>query len=91
MLRTPPLQQIWLDHLLALSMLQATDGYDDGLFVFLYPAGNDRCEKVSAAYADCLTDTHTFQRLTLESTVAALHETCDAPWVEAFADRYLVD
>ncbi len=87
---TPPLQQIWLDHLLALSMLQATDGYDDGLFVFLYPAGNERCENVSSAYADCLTDTHTFQRLTLESTVAALHETCDAPWVEAFADRYLV-
>ena len=90
-LRKPPLQQIWLDHLLALSMLQANDGYDDGLFVFLYPAGNDRCAAVSASYADCLTDDRTFQRLILEDVVAGLRATSDAPWITPFADRYVVD
>jgi hypothetical protein len=87
----PPLQQIWLDHLLALSMLQGADGYDDGLFVFLYPSGNMRCADVSAAYAECLVDDRTFQRLTLEATVAAAREVSKAAWVDAFAERYLID
>ena len=88
-LRTPPLQQIWLDHLLALSMLQADDGYDDSLFVFLYPVGNVRCAAVSTSYEELLVDRRSFQRLTLEDLVGGLAWITEADWVRAFADRYL--
>jgi len=32
-----PMQQIWRDHMLC-GIVRATDGYDDALFVILYPA-----------------------------------------------------
>jgi hypothetical protein len=40
-----PLQQLWLDHLLALQLRASPDdGWDEGTFVFLSPAGNvDGC------------------------------------------------
>jgi hypothetical protein len=88
-LRAPPLQQIWLHHLLALSMVQADDGYDDGLFVFLYPIVNERCGSVSAHYEECLADHRSFQRLTLEEVVGAIQWTIQSPWIQRFSDRYL--
>lgn len=86
--RRPPLQQVWFDHLLALSMLQA-DAWDTGLFVFLHPVENAASYRVVDAYQRCLRDGRTFQRLTLEEIVATLRVTLDTPWVDAFADRYL--
>ncbi len=88
-LADPPLQQIWLDHLLALSMLQADDGYDDGFFVFLYPADNAPCEVASARYEEHLVDTRSFHRLTLEQVVAAVRDLPGQVWIELFVDRYL--
>lgn len=82
-----PLQQIWLDHLLALAMLQAGE-YKSGLFVFLYPAGNAPCAAASDRYRSLLTNTSTFERLTLESVVAAIRWATRADWIEAVNHRY---
>lgn len=54
-LKGAPLQQIWRDHLLA-GALKAVDGYEAGLSVLLYPAGNTRCAEAVANYQDCLAD-----------------------------------
>jgi hypothetical protein len=89
LLRTPPLQQVWLDHLLALSMLQADPSYDDGLFVFLYPRDNVPCALVSSGYKEHLVDTETFQQLTLEDAVQAIRESTGASWIDLFEQRYL--
>jgi hypothetical protein len=87
-LREPPLQQLWLDHLLTLSMVQA--GWaDEGTFVLLHPAGNMRCSTVAERYADCLAETSTFHVMTMEQVVERLAHHTTEPWVAAFQDRYL--
>jgi hypothetical protein len=76
-----PLQQIWFDHLLALSMLQA-DGRrwgENGLFVVLHPVANEACYRVLNEYEATLADHRTFQRMTLEEAVTALAITTSAP------------
>jgi hypothetical protein len=90
-LREPPLQQVWFDHLLALSMLQtdAASWAGNGLFVFLHPVANEACYRVVNAYERHLQNHRTFQRLTLEEVVGALRVTSGAPWIEAFHQRYL--
>lgn len=90
-LGAPPLQQVWFDHLLALSMLQA-DGEmwcGNGLFVFMHPVANEECYRVVAEYERHLQDCRSFQRMTLEEAAAALRVTSGAQWVEAFHRRYL--
>jgi hypothetical protein len=58
-----PLQQLWLDHLLALQH-QAVDKaeWDEGLFVLLYPIGNTHCAAAAELYRACLRDTRTSSR-----------------------------
>lgn len=88
-LSRPPLQQVWFDHLLALSMLQA-DGWDSGLFVLLHPTANPRCYVVSDAYEAHLQDASTYQRLTLEEFVAVARlESGGAQWAVDLHDRYV--
>ncbi len=87
-LRARPLQQIWRDHLLAGSLLQAGD-FERGRFVFLYPSHNNRCAAAIAAYTSTLTDATTFAAWTLESVVRAIASVTDADWVRAFSERYL--
>ncbi|MDE2641065.1 MAG: hypothetical protein OXI03_10870 [Chloroflexota bacterium] len=85
-----PLQQIWRDHLLAGSLrLDGPSGYDDGAFVFLYPAQNKACADAIGEYAACLTNKDSLIVWALEEVVAALRAATDAAWVEAVADRYL--
>jgi hypothetical protein len=90
-LSSPPLQQVWFDHLLALSMLQFdTERWgDNGLFVFLHPVENAACYEVIGRYERCLRDARTFQRLTLEELVSSLHVTVGGAWVRVLDDRYL--
>jgi hypothetical protein len=90
-LSTPPLQQIWLDHLLALSMLQADAARwaGNGLFVFLHPVANVASYRVANRYERHLRDRSTFQRLSLEEVAAALVLVDGRPWVDAFRRRYL--
>jgi hypothetical protein len=80
------LQQIWLDHLLALSMLHQ---WDTGLFVLIYPAANTSMASIATRYATRLRDTSTFEYRTLEEMINQLRLTTNAVWVAAFEDRYL--
>ncbi len=85
-----PLQQIWRDHLLAGSLLlDDRSGFDDGVFVFLYPKDNDRCANAVAAYRACLAHEKTFAAWTLEDMATAVKACGAGAWVDAFVDRYL--
>ncbi len=87
-LRKKPIQQMWCDHLLAGSM-QLADGFDDGIFAFLSPQGNEACNKAVDAYRECLTNDSSFQHWTLEHVVEVVGQFTDAPWVDALYSRYL--
>lgn len=88
-LRTKPLQQLWRDHLLAGSMLQADSTWAEGLFVLLYPRENERCAAAASNYANCLRNRDTFAAWTLEDLSAELLLVKRAAWVRRFVDRYL--
>ena len=89
-LRQKPLQQIWRDHLLALSLLQdPRAGYAEGFFVFLHPQGNDRCASAAADYARHLARDGTFLPLTLEALATAIQVDARHSWIDAFVERYL--
>ncbi len=52
-----PLQQLWLDHLLALQLrANPEDGWDEGTFVLLSPTGNIHCTRAAQRYRSCLSD-----------------------------------
>jgi hypothetical protein len=88
-LKRSPLEQIWRDHLLAGSILQAGIGYAHGTFAFMYPEANTECAGAVAAYQQCLNGTSTFQAWTLESFVediAAIRDATAAP----IRERYVV-
>lgn len=90
-LKEPPLQQIWRDHLLAQSIVQARD-YDEGSFVFLHPRDNENCARAVVAYRACLADTTDpppFAAWTLEQVTAAIRSAGAGPWIDAFEERYL--
>ena len=87
-LRESPLQQIWRDHLLA-GATKSELGYEDGVFVFLYPSCNTHCKSAVDRYQETLTDMGTFEVWTLEAVVNALRKISRAPWTEAFHQRYL--
>lgn len=80
------LEQIWLDHLLALSMLGE---WGDGLFVLAYPAANAAMAGAASRYTTWLLDARTFEHSTLEELVKRLGQVTSAPWVAAFQERYL--
>jgi hypothetical protein len=86
-LAVPPLQQLWLDHLLALSMLQ-TGEWVTGQFVVMHPVANVPCTRAIDRYRSCLTDSTTFDRRALEEVVAAIRWASDSEWIRAFTDRY---
>jgi hypothetical protein len=67
-----PLCELWLEHLLLLSMLQHADGgWRWGRYVVVHPAGNtdivDACER----YRDLLADPATFSTVTVEELLEA--------------------
>jgi hypothetical protein len=62
------LQQIWLDHLLVLSMLQhKTNAWSWGRFVLVYPAANPSFASAAERYCAVLRDPRTFEVRTIES------------------------
>jgi hypothetical protein len=76
------LQQIWLDHLLALSMLLHRSGrWTWARFVLVYPAANPSFAGAAVRYAALLRDPRTYEARTLESLLA------DAP---ELAGRHLL-
>jgi hypothetical protein len=82
-----PLQQLWRDHLLVLSMLQ-TGEYRWGRYVLVYPAENVSFATAARQYRAVLLDDTTFEARTLESMLdrAVLHPPETG---RAFARRYL--
>ncbi len=89
-LRTPRLEQIWRDHLLAGSMrIQDGDKYEDGLFVLLRPRDNIACATAVNDYRACLSNENSFSEWLLEDVMKALMDHTNAKWVRLFFDRYL--
>jgi hypothetical protein len=61
------LQQIWLDHLLALSMLQHPSGeWEWARFILVYPSRNPSFARVSSQYQKLLKEQETFGVSTIE-------------------------
>jgi len=87
-LKIKPLQQIWRDHLLA-GATQLVDGYADGMFVFMYPSGNDYCANAVSKYQSCLINQNSFTSWTLEQVIETLRNTSNASWIDQFYKRYL--
>lgn len=82
------LQQIWLDHLLALSMLQhPSKEWAWAKFVLVHPERNPSYERAAERYRSLLSRPETFEVRTIESLLDAgvLPETLS----EAFRQRYL--
>jgi hypothetical protein len=89
-LRRPPLEQLWRDHLLMGSILQhAGAAFDEGRFVMLFPSMNAACCDAAGLYRTQLSDNRTFAVWTLEAFVDALQARCSAAWVAAVRNRYL--
>ena len=89
-LKTLPLQQIWLDHLLALQLrADPGDGWQAGTFVLLYPIGNTACAAAGDRYRQCLTQDETFDVRTLDEIVQAARLATTEPWPDDVYARYL--
>jgi hypothetical protein len=74
------LAELWLEHLLLLSMLQHESGrWRSGRYVVVHPAGNSDVVALCARYRELLDDDSTFAVRTLE----------DLPLPEAVRERYL--
>jgi hypothetical protein len=82
------LQQIWLDHLLALSMLQhPSRAWSRAGFMLVHPAKNPSFARATARYMGILKDQASIRVSTLESLLAA--RVLPQAAASAFADRYL--
>jgi len=89
-LASPPLQQLWLDHLLALQLrASARDEWDDGVFVLLSPVGNRACTHAAHRYRSHLTDDASFEARTLDELVQAIRLCTSGRWIHDVYDRYL--
>jgi hypothetical protein len=89
-LRRKPVEQLWRDHMLAGAMLlDASAGWETGLYAFLYPADNLACHRAVQVYGDHLCDASSFDAITLEALLAALAAESDAEWIGEVRDRYL--
>lgn len=82
------LQQIWADHLLALSMLQHDSGTWRWVkFVLVYPEKNTSFSKASSRYAALLDNPQTFASTTVEAVLESKVLPTDT--TRAFRERYL--
>jgi hypothetical protein len=82
------LAEMWLEHLLLLSMLQHRSGaWSWGGYVVVYPAGNADFAAACERYRSLLVDHSTFSSVTVEELLEA--GALPAPTVAAFRDRYI--
>ena len=90
-LRSLPLSQLFLDHTLALSMLQDRESsWGEGHFAVIYPSINKSCRRAAQEYQGHLIGEEAgFSYLTLEDAVDALLMLTDAAWVRQLKYRYL--
>ena len=82
------LLEMWLEHLLLLSMLQHASGtWGWGRYVVVHPAGNSDLADGCARYRDLLVDQSTFSSMTVEELLDA--DALPAPRPPPCAARYL--
>jgi hypothetical protein len=82
------LAEMWLEHLLLLSMPQHASGrWGWGRYVVVHPAGNTDVAEACARYRALLVDQSTFSSVTVEELLDA--GTLPRPTVAAFRDRYI--
>ena len=88
-LKGKPLQQIWRDHLLSLSLSQDYDDY--GEFVYLYPQDNTECSNAINDYIKTFNKTSNsyFIPLIMEKVIKVIKSYCNENWVFEFKNRYL--
>jgi hypothetical protein len=80
--------EMWLEHLLLLSMLQhASAAWSWGLYVVVHPAGNTDFAEACDRYRALLADDSTFASVTVEELLEA--NVLRAPTIAALRDRYL--
>lgn len=86
-----PKFQIWRDHLLALSMLQA-GLYNDGFFLFLYPYQNTDCKNGFQEYINALNTHDEYQSCIyghdIFEYIHRLHRMIDKVWSKDLVERY---
>ncbi len=90
-LKEKPIQQIWRDHLLTLSLFITNDDYDIGDFVYLYPADNENCVAGIKKYQRVFSKSkdYYFWPLTMEDLICVMKKFIKQEWVAKFEDRYL--
>lgn len=85
-----PLQQVWLDHLLLLSMLQhPSRRWNAGTFIIVAPRNNWSFAKATSQYRNVLLDSRTFATFTLEALVDFPEVLGGGPLRASFMSRYL--
>ncbi len=93
-LKEVPLQQIWRDHLLALSLVQSkTMNYEEGFFVYLFPSKNDQCQIAVDTYIEHLATVdeskNIFYPRHLDLFIKTLRQMNSADWTLELQERYL--
>ena len=90
-LKEKPIQQIWRDHLLALSLFITNSDYDMGDFIFLYPAKNENCVKAIEKYKQTFNESESsfFKPLTIENLTNTIKNIDNSDWINEFENRYL--
>jgi hypothetical protein len=88
-LRSPPLQQIWRDLLLAGALVAAGVGCDEGVFVFLAPERNVACWRAVEKYRRLLTSDSTLACWTPEAVVRPFTSDWSATWCAELVNRDL--
>ena len=90
-LKENPIQQIWRDHLLALSLFISNNDYEIGDFIYLYPTDNTNCKNGIEKYIQTFNDSkeNYFKPLTLEKLTETIKKHSSENWIGLFENRYL--
>jgi len=90
-LKEKPIQQIWRDHLLVLSMFIKNKDYKTGDFIYLYPSENENCKSGIEHYSQTFANSKEsyFKPLTLEKLIGTIKSFCSNKWINEFENRYL--
>jgi len=90
-LKEKPIQQIWRDHLLTLSLFITNNDYSIGDFIYLYPNDNKECETGIQKYQETFNNNvdNYFIPLTIEKLTKTIKTNCNEKWIIDFEDRYL--
>jgi hypothetical protein len=90
-LKEKPIQQIWRDHLLTLSLFVTNNDYEIGDFIYLYPTENLNCKSGIEKYKSTFKESieNYFRPLTIEKLVETIKIYCSDKWIIDFENRYL--